>query len=120
MITILSIICVSLTFFVKKRMDAIRASVLCTIILSLCVYLLFPIKSDLYFYVLFGASFVGMTSKDVLNYRWIIWGSIIYSVFFQVLLKYLPQVGGQLGFMAFLSVCFTYLLKLILRKIAGS
>ena len=62
-------------------------------------------------YILYGASFVGMSSSYVLSRREIIICSLIFLFVFYILSKFLDGHGGLLGMSAFVSVVFLSLFK---------
>lgn len=117
MIVLLSVLSALITFFITQKIDSIRASIISTLILSAVVYCVFPGQIEEYLYVIYGASFVGMTHHRLLGYRWITVGACLYSFGYLYLKALMLQVGGVLGFMAFLCVCCTYILYMFAQKL---
>lgn len=117
MIIIISILTSLLSYYIGQKLDVIRGSIIATLAVGSVSYLFFPLTIDTNLFIIYGASFIGMTSDSVHCYRKIIISSIIYSFIFQSLAMSLPKVGGSLGFMAFISVSVTYMLSLFAQSI---
>ena len=64
--------------------------------------------------VLYGASFVGMTSSEVINRKQILISALIYFFIFSQLKVFFEGHGGLLGMSAFIAVTF---LNLFSRKL---
>ncbi|MCP4915123.1 MAG: hypothetical protein GY909_18535 [Oligoflexia bacterium] len=119
-ISILSVLITShLSILLKKKLnfeDKVLASALTPLIILPVAYLLRNYADFNQLLALsYGASFVGMTSSLRLPNKYLILSSILLVGIFQFSLSF--NLGGELGFMAFLSVGTTYLLMLIFSRI---
>ena len=54
--------------------------------------------------LIFGASFIGMSSKKVFREPHILVSSLIYLLVFHIFTPLLPKIGGALGLSAFVAV----------------
>ena len=111
-----------LTFLANKKMGAIRASSGLTLVSIGLLTLLPPemIETDMYANLVFGASFVGMSSPKTWTIAKICMAGLVYSVYFLVLAPYFPGHGGTLGMLAFIScvatVSFSSFLGIAIRS----
>lgn len=70
----------------------------------------FTIMDPLVLPAAFGATFIGMSARDVMKVEHIIGASFVYTILFVELFPYLNGIGGALGFLAFLSIVTAYFL----------
>ncbi|MAF91953.1 MAG: hypothetical protein CL674_11850 [Bdellovibrionaceae bacterium] len=78
-------------------------------LVSLMFFILFsilPYDGNTFSKIAFGASFIGMSNLVYPFHIRILLSSLIFSICFQVLFKYYGELGGALGFSAFISLFF--------------
>lgn len=115
----ISIVVASLTFnFIKiPEVTPTRASTALSLIFFLIQYVLSEVYAfDLHYFafLIFGASFVGMCSHKIFNDLQVVLAAVLFSVLFSVVTPHYYEIGGALGFSAFVSVFTVYLVS---RKI---
>ena len=90
-----------------NRIGVIRSSCLVTLIgAALCF--LFAGENSLYLKVVFGASFIGMTTLEFLQSKVsILLSAVVFTFLFTYFYPLLPFQGGALGLSAFLCVLIT-------------
>ncbi len=107
----------------SNRASSVFASSLVTII-SFLVLLVINLVVDFdinhFMFFIFGASFVGMCSKEKGNFYQLLLYSFLYTVFLFNFSKYLTGIGGALGLSAFLSVYLGYHFTELISKIAST
>lgn len=116
-----SLIC----FYLDSRVELskVEASVLPTFIFSLVLYLITPIlKLDEslvahWATVFFGATFIGMTSSKLADFKVIAWASIIYVLIYNVTLTSFVGFGGKLGFVACVAVIISLGVKYLFAQL---
>lgn len=105
---------VTFEFGSYPKIGVIRASagltLLALIDLNLINYF-YAIDIDYFMAVIFGASFVGMSSKKRFTYLDMSWAALIYGILFLYFLPLLEGLGGALGLSAFISVVIIHLIK---------
>lgn len=122
MILIVSLFTALSTFKLSHypRVGVIRASSLVTLAFFLLLKFVQSYTSfdlDFYLALVFGATFVGMSSSDRVGLLGVALGSIVYSVIFFYLVPLLEGFGGALGLSAFLGcVVAMCLRRYIIRK----
>ena len=103
----------------KINMCAVRASAGVTFILCLLISN-FGLTIDTSIYgVIFGASFLGMSSSARFSTWEVIFGTLIFLILAPLMIIHTPPIGGVLGFSAFLSLVFVLMLRLTYRQIFG-
>jgi len=65
---------------------------------------LYPFNVGEYAFLIFGASFVGMCSHKVFNDVHVILGALIFAILFNYIRPHSYNVGGAIGFSAFVSM----------------
>ena len=92
----------------RVQWGAVRSSSVVTIgfyLILLLTNTIYPFNINFYLKVIFGASFVGMTSFQEPRYMNSALCSLVFLVAFYSVYPILPYKGGALGFSAFISVC---------------
>ena len=91
-------------FFInKKNYCAVRASATITLIFVIPRFIFFPNFTNIDIY-LFGGSFIGMSLYKKFHPWEIFIAALIFTVNLELMIRILPQIGGILGFAAFLSL----------------
>lgn len=100
---IISLIGLFLTREISNKLkDAILGSIISTLLLLVLLYLF---KLSYYSNIVFGISFIGMTSTKVLRGLPYYLTAPTFILLLSNLQIYFDKVGGLLGFSAFCSVC---------------
>ncbi len=108
-------LCVSLlTYSLIKHlsMNAVRASSLVSLISFLILFglsKLFVFDIEYISLLVFGASFVGMCSHEVVKSYQVMLSALLFVLIYVVFSPYFGGVGGALGFSAFVSIGFMHL-----------
>ncbi len=115
------VILMSIFFQRKTKFSVVQISSVCTIIAGLIMLALKIDSFSYYLQLIFGASFVGMTDQKHTTNKLLPFLVILYPLIFVYIYPNLPIQGGALGFSAFLSVLFSFLLKKLIfdKKIAN-
>ena len=105
---VFGLIAVSSTYLLhnKIKMCAVRASAGVTFFLCLVLSIIDIHSDESIFGIIFGASFVGMSSSERFNIWEVTLGTLIFLILSPLLSEYTPPIGGVLGFSAFLSLFF--------------
>lgn len=90
-------------------MASIAASVL-------IVLLQFFLDQDQYSALVFGASFIGMSSVKILRNKFYYAAAPVYTIIQMILSSYITNIGGLLGLSALISVIIVYYSQNILLK----
>lgn len=110
---------ITYTLTLKKNVNAIEASALTTLFLCSLLYAIhffFSLEVVTLTKVIFGATFVGMSSPARFKSKDVLFASLIYMGVFIFLYPKTPYQGGALGTAAFTSVLLLYLFKKCLLK----
>lgn len=102
----------ALTTYLGHRISIVLSSIVATLVLCIFSNYFFPLQEDLQA-IIYGSSFVGMTSLVTLKRHHIIFGSILFVVIFSQIERLDLNLGGTQGFSAFLSIV---ILTLIFKK----
>lgn len=94
-----------------KEVTPVRASALVTLLIAGFFMAISLQHGNKVAPVILGATFVGMTEPHRLGYRSLTFASIIFAFTFHYILPYNPGFGGALGFAAFISSIFIYVMK---------
>ena len=94
------------------RLCAVRSSLIVTLALASIHLALFSQNNEIYL-LIFGASFIGMSSNNKFNLVDIIMATSVFYVLYNALKNILPSLGGVLGLSAFLSLFIIFTVKLI-------
>ncbi|MGK0367337.1 MAG: hypothetical protein ACI9QD_000471 [Thermoproteota archaeon] len=100
-----------------KNFGSVNASTLVTLLSYPIIYMISAKHAPLYLSLIFGASFVGMSSNKVINTVEVIFSALIFSMLFIYFIPLLNGLGGALGLSAFLSVYLTVLVKKLIQLI---
>jgi len=104
-LVLVGLIGVLLTFYLvnNKNISSVLASAGPSLIIS--VFLIYILRQySLYAFVYFAASFLGMSSKEVLkNYFQVVLGALMLGLIYYLLHHCFNGYGGKLGLMAFIS-----------------
>ncbi len=100
------------TFYLDSRirLSKVEASALPTFIFASVFFLVSPLLKleqslvDHWVAVFFGATFIGMTSSKLANFKVIAIAAIIFAPIYLRTLKSFDGFGGKLGFLACISV----------------
>ncbi len=104
-------------FTQKFKMSNVESSSLISLVFSLIVLMFFPDYLQ-YTGVFFTASFIGMSSKDVVgNYYYLIISALVLTVVYYLFIPEFNGSGGKMGMMALVSVVITYGLKKMYSKL---
>jgi hypothetical protein len=112
---LVSIFAATATFYVnvELKQGPIKSSALLSLVVALFFYF-FPHSLSSFLVtkipvLFFGASFAGMSSKDVIhNYRWMIVVGFIFGLIFINTSKFFTGYGGGLGTTALISTVITF------------
>lgn len=107
LIFVVSLISATLTQYLgaKFKNNFCRSSAMVSLAFFFVFYFL-PLDSNYYSKIAFGASFIGMSNLVYPYHIRILLSSLIFSLCFHILFKYYGQLGGALGFSAFISLFF--------------
>lgn len=126
MMTHLSLVFISayLTHFIAhtRQMHRVTSSALGSLILIALVHL-FALYSEAitlalpsYEVTIFGASFLGMSTHQRIEYKTLWFSGLLYFTLFHLSKFFLIPLGGTLGFLAFIATVTTVLIADLLRK----
>lgn len=93
-----------------KQLGVIRSS--CFV--GLISYLFFPAQATL----LYGATFVGMCSREKFSVIEVVISSLFYYIIVYFLTQWFKGVGGTLGMSAFLGVLLWQIMKRAIRNLS--
>ncbi len=102
-----------------KKMGPVFSSCITTLVL--CVFVEFISKiisldANFFFSIIFGGSFIGMTSPLLSTSLKLIFKSVLFISLYFLLITKLEGIGGTLGFLAFVSVFLVQLLSSFFSK----
>lgn len=105
-----------------KKIGAVRASSLLTLIFSLFLFSFLEKEITIQIIPLFyGGTFLGMSCHKRYHFLDILISALIFSFLFEYLIPHLGGMGGALGLSAFLSILIISLCKFVYEKtIKGS
>jgi hypothetical protein len=102
------------TFVDRIKWSPVKSSAILSLFFASCTMMLnsyFPFEHELYSVYFFGASFVGMSSKNTINSLGITLAGLLYGFMLYVCKDYFSGIGGALGSTACITVIVVFLSK---------